>query len=171
MKIKFLSSDSKFADNFLEWRQDPQTIKYNPLAPSNRETLRQRLSSSASDLTEFDKSDAFLWFIDLNGELAGQVNIQNINRMMLTAEIGYTIAPSSRSKGVATAAVRLLTENVFAGTPLRKLIAYVHDGNIPSKKVLEKVGYKQEGLLREHYIVNGIPTDEAIYGILKGEVI
>ncbi len=170
MEIEFVKSDPKFAENFWEWRQDPQTIKYNPLALSNIDALRKRLSSSESDLTEFEKSDSFLWFIKFNNELAGQVNLSNINRMMLTAEIGYTIAPFVRSKGVATAAVLLLTKNAFNQTPLRKLIAFVHDENTPSKRVLEKVGYKQEGLLRDHYLVNGIPANEAIFGILKKEI-
>jgi RimJ/RimL family protein N-acetyltransferase len=124
MNIAFLPADPSFAEIFFAWRKDAETVKFNPLAPSTIDVLRKRLASSGSNLDDFEKLDSFLWFVDFEGELAGQVNLQNINRMMLTAEIGYTIAPAARSKGVGTAALRLLTENAFARTPLRKLIAY-----------------------------------------------
>src|SRR2546428_13840682 len=45
---------------------------------------------------------------------------------MLMAEIGYGIAPEARGNGYATAAVGLVTRRVFAESPLRKLLAYVH---------------------------------------------
>jgi RimJ/RimL family protein N-acetyltransferase len=52
-------------------------------------------------------------------------------------------------------------------TPLRKLIAYVHEGNTPSRRVLEKTGFQAEGLLREHYLIDGMPVNEVIYGLLR----
>jgi ribosomal-protein-alanine N-acetyltransferase len=64
-----------------------------------------------------------------------------------------------------------MTEDAFRQTPLRKLIAYVHEENTASTRVLEKAGYTREGLLREHYLVNGLPANEIIYGILRQEVI
>ena len=90
---------------------------------------------------------------------------------MLTAEIGYGIAPEARGNGYATEAVRLVTHRAFTKSPLRKLIAYVHEDNVASRRVLEKVGYAAEGLLREHYLINGMPVNEVIYGILRREVI
>ena len=73
---------------------------------------------------------------------------------MLTAEIGYGTVAQARGKGFATAAVHLVTQNAFRQTSLPKLIAYVHEDNQPSRRVLEKVGDKVKGLLREHYLVN-----------------
>lgn len=90
---------------------------------------------------------------------------------MLTAEIGYNIAPEARGKGYATAAVRLATHKAFTESPLRKLIAYVHEDNAASRRVLEKAGYTAEGLLREHYLINGAPVNEIIYGTLRREVV
>ncbi len=48
-------------------------------------------------------------------------------------------------------------------------MAYVAEDNIPSRKLLEKVGFQQEGICREHYIINGKPTNEILYGILRSE--
>ena len=89
---------------------------------------------------------------------------------MLTAEIGYLVAPQARGKGLATYGVRTLADLCFQKTPLRKLIAFVHEDNEPSRRVLEKLGFKAEGLLREHYLVAGKPANEVIYGLLRGDL-
>lgn len=103
----------------------------------------------------------------MGNEVVGNMNLHNINKMMLTAEIGYMVSPQARGKGFATFGVRHLTELCFGETPIRKLIAYVHEGNVPSRRVLEKLGYKAEGLLREHYLIDEKPVNEVIYGVLS----
>ncbi len=81
-----------------------------------------------------------MWFLKADEEIVGHVSLQSINRMMGTAEIGYTVAPTARIKGFATTAVRALTEKVFAETKLRKLLAYVHEDNQPWRRILERFG-------------------------------
>jgi ribosomal-protein-alanine N-acetyltransferase len=144
--------------------------KYNPLAQSTVDELRTRLEKSSSNFADFERAESFFWFIQSDGEFVGNINCQNLNKQMLTAEVGYNVIFSARSKGIASSSLRTLTQKLFAETPLRKLIAYVHEENLPSIKVLEKVGYKKEGLLREHYLVNGKPANEIIFGILKKEI-
>ncbi|SQA98850.1 Uncharacterised protein [Cedecea neteri] len=57
----------------------------------------------------------------------------------------------------------------FAEVGIRKLVATVTAGNIPSKKVLEKVGFQQEGTLRENYWLNERWQDDWIFGLLARE--
>jgi [ribosomal protein S5]-alanine N-acetyltransferase len=85
------------------------------------------------------------------------------------AEIGYGIGQAHQRKGVATMAVHLLVQMCFRESPLRKLLAYVHDKNVASCRVLQKLGFKQEGFLHEHYIINGVPENELLFGLLKHE--
>jgi ribosomal-protein-alanine N-acetyltransferase len=49
------------------------------------------------------------------------------------------------------------------------LLAYVHEENVASCRVLEKLGFQEEGLLREHYVINGAAANEILYGLLKRE--
>jgi [ribosomal protein S5]-alanine N-acetyltransferase len=171
MEILIDSADPSLATWWFEERKDPETRRYNPLAPSSVESLRERLSKASSDLAEYERADSFLWIIRSGKEPIGHVSLQNINRMMRTAEIGYGVTQSARGRGIGARVVRLVAQNVFAQTPIRKLIAFVHEQNLPSCKLLEKVGFRQEGLLRQHYIVNGVAANEAIYGLLKEELI
>jgi ribosomal-protein-alanine N-acetyltransferase len=169
MRILFLPSDPKYANEFLEYRLDPITRKFNPLLNQSLDDLKLRLSEACSDLKLFESKDTFAWYISFNDKIIGTATIQTINLRMLTAEIGYGVFAEYRGKGFATQIVQQLTSNIFSQTNLRKLIAYVHEQNIPSRRVLEKVGFVQEGILREHYIVEGIPVNEVIYGILRHE--
>jgi ribosomal-protein-alanine N-acetyltransferase len=171
MNLKFTKSVPEFAELFYEWRQEEEMKKFNPLAVSTVDVLRERLRKSSSDFYEFDKAESYFWFIEIESEKVGHVSIQNINKMMLTAEIGYGVSNTARSKGVATQALRMISEEAFIKTPLRKLIAFVHEENISSVRVLEKSGFLREGRLLEHYLVNGQPTNELIYGLLRKDVI
>lgn len=171
MSITFAPSDPALAEWWFQDRQEAETLRFNPLAPSTVESLKERLSKASSDLGLFDTSDSYFWFVKEDDRIVGHVTMQNINRMMLTAEIGYGISSSFRGRGLATLAVHKLAKEAFSRTSLRKLIAFVHEGNVPSRKALEKVGFRQEGVLREHYLVNGVPTDEVIYGLLRSDLI
>lgn len=170
MQISLTPSDSSCAELYYQWRQDEEMKKYNPLIPSTIEDLRERLRHHNSDFSTFAKSPSYFWFIEIATEKVGYVSMQNINNMMLTAEISYVVSPHARLQGIATTAVRLISNKAFLETPLRKLVAYVHEKNLSSIKVLGNVGFKQEGLLREHYLINSIPQNQLIFGLLKKDI-
>lgn len=169
MEIKLVETSPAHAEFLAEGRKDPDMLRFNPLVPTTLEELREQLSKVSSDWSEFDRTESFCWLIEVDTQLAGHVILKNINRMMLTAEIGYGISAEARGKGIATKVVQMFTRQVYEHTPLRKIMAFVHWENVASQKVLEKVGYKKEGLLREHYLIAGEPVDEIIYGILRRE--
>jgi ribosomal-protein-alanine N-acetyltransferase len=167
--ITFHPANPIYAEMLYEWRQDETMQKYNPLANTSVEALRERLANSTSEFMNFGQAQSYFWFIKFNNEFAGSVSCHNLNKTMLNAEIGYTVITSMRGNGIATEAVQWITKNIFEYTPILKLIAYVHEENLPSLKVLEKVGYQREGLLREHYMIDNKPVNEVMFGLLKSE--
>lgn len=169
MQLELIPPKAEYAEPFLRWREDPITVKFNPLKKSSLEELKTRLLNAQTNLSELESSKEFIWFVQDGTELVGQVSLQNINSTMLTGEIAYTISPTARAKGIGTEALRLLTKQIFRNSQLRRLFAHVHIENLASRKVLEKNGYKLEGVLRQHFIVNGQPTDEALYAILRSD--
>jgi RimJ/RimL family protein N-acetyltransferase len=167
--IRLIPYRPEFLDRFIAWRDEAHSVKHNPLTPVTRaETARQRLAEG-SDLSNLRKHESYRWFIEIDDEVVGSVSIKNISYMMGYAEIGYGIAESHQGRGIATMAVAALVDKVFSESPLRKLVAYVHDQNLPSCRVLEKLGFQREGLLREHYLINGSPENEILFGLLKRE--
>jgi len=131
--------------------------------------IAKMLESEGSDLTDLKKYESYRWFVGLDEDVVGNVSLKNISHGMGYAEIGYGIAEEYSNRGITTAAVKLLLDRVFSETILRKLIALVHDENQGSRRVLEKLGFREEGLLREHYLIAGQPVDEVFYGLLRHE--
>jgi len=85
----------------------------------------------------------------------------------LSAEIGYWIGQPFWGRGIATAAVRALTEWAFATTPLVRLYAHVFAWNDASARVLEKAGYTLEGRMRSSVIKEGQLIDQLMYAIVR----
>lgn len=172
MDITFTPFTPDLAEAYQEYRQDAVTKQYNPLQPSTVESLKERFLKVSSNWADFKNEDinSFFWFVMKDQEIVGTASLGNINRMMLTGEMGYGVYSKFRGKGIATQIVLALTTDAFTYTPLRKLVAFVHEENHASRRVLEKAGYINEGLLREHYLVNGLPVNEIIYGVLERDV-
>ena len=123
----------------------------------------------------YTEQDARLWIakqskeginraIEYDGTLVGAIGVrpgEYENR--LSAEVGYWIGEEYWSKGIATTAVREMTAHVFADTDIIRLFAPVFVGNQRSVRVLEKCGYRLEGILEKSIIKDGCFYDEAIY--------
>jgi [ribosomal protein S5]-alanine N-acetyltransferase len=110
------------------------------------------------------------FMITVDGELAGQITVGNVVRGSLcSAWIGYWVAAHLTRGGVATAAVALLTDHCFARAGLHRLEATVRPENAASLRVLEKLGYRQEGLFRRYLDVAGAWRDHLCLAMTADE--
>jgi RimJ/RimL family protein N-acetyltransferase len=78
--------------------------------------------------------------------------------------------PAERRRGVATSAVRLLARWALTTLGLRRLDLYHFFGNDASARVVEKVGFQREGVLREYVVVRGVGRDCVMYSLLASDV-
>lgn len=86
------------------------------------------------------------------------------------AEIGYgLIQEADRRKGYMTEAIREVLNYGFTVMNLNRVEALIAPGNIASLKVIESMGFKQEGILREHYFTNNRLEDSVLFALLKSE--
>ncbi len=85
-------------------------------------------------------------------------------------EIGYMISePALRGKGYVSEAARLLVDYLFSTKTVERLQATTSVENLASQHVLEKLGFKREGVLRSSYFLNGHYDDSVIFSLLRGE--
>nr|DAD19585.1 TPA_asm: hypothetical protein HUJ06_021048 [Nelumbo nucifera] len=83
------------------------------------------------------------------------------------ADIGYAVAFEYWGKGIATAALKMAVSGVFKDMPgLVRLQALVDIDNKASQRVLEKVGFLKEGVLRKYCLLKGRIRDLVIYSFL-----
>ena len=85
-------------------------------------------------------------------------------------DIGFVITdPQARGKGYASEAVSLLLDYLFAGYPTQRISAITDADNFPAQKLLERIGFQCEGILRRVSFRDGKYCDWKIYSILRAE--
>ncbi|GKE93598.1 acyl-CoA N-acyltransferases superfamily protein, partial [Tanacetum coccineum] len=88
------------------------------------------------------------------------------------ADIGYGLAAKYWGQGIATAAVKMAVKMVLMDFPdIVRLQAFTDVENIGSQRVLEKAGFKKEGLLRKYTLLKGCIKDTLVYSFLSEDVI
>ena len=102
--------------------------------------------------------------------IVATVGFHTISAVSGTAEITYDVAPSHWGLGIATAACRAATLWGFEAKAWHRVQATTVLPNVRSQRVLERCGFKREGLVRNFRLVRGKPTDYWLYSALPGEV-
>lgn len=82
-------------------------------------------------------------------------------------EIGYWLAKDFWNKGIMTKVVKKICEIGFFEYKLIRIEAIVFENNLASAKVLEKNGFKKEGLLKKYLIKDGYTIDVVLYSLIK----
>jgi RimJ/RimL family protein N-acetyltransferase len=85
-------------------------------------------------------------------------------------EIGYLLSEEGRGRGVATRALGLLLAWSFGELRMGRVQALVHPDNPGSARVLVRLGFQREGLLRRYRAGDSGREDRIIYSLLPGEL-
>lgn len=104
-----------------------------------------------------------------DGRLAGHASIESANPAQRSAELGYWVRADRAGRGYATEAVRALLEWGFRHLGLHRVSAFADVVNAASRRVLEKAGFRLEGVVRHRIQSGGAWKDHAMYGLIQGE--
>ena len=125
---------------------------------------------SEDDLAAFVDADGSVQFVPCrSGRPVGFVFLFDIESNRDHAEVGCWIVPEEQENGYATEATALCLDHAFDDRGLHKVLARAFDHNDASMHVLEKLGFKQEGCLREHDYIRGEYHDTHLFGLLASE--
>jgi RimJ/RimL family protein N-acetyltransferase len=103
-----------------------------------------------------------------DGVLSGCCGLNRINEKDLVCNVAYWIRESKIRKGAATGAARLLAAFGHGELGLRRLEIVVATGNLPSRKVAEKLGANHEGIQRMRLKIGDLSHDAHMYALLAG---
>jgi [ribosomal protein S5]-alanine N-acetyltransferase len=105
--------------------------------------------------------------IRVDGRLAGQVTIDNVVRGALrSGHLGYWIDRAVAGRGMASLAVALVCDHAFGPVGLHRLQADIRPENLPSQRLVERLGFQQEGRLRRLLDIDGDWRDHLTYALL-----
>ena len=84
-------------------------------------------------------------------------------------EIGFSMLPSERGKGFCSEAAQIMVDYLFLSKDIVRIQAHADTENVASQKVLEKIGFRKEGVVRKNSFVRGEWRDDYMYSILREE--
>ena len=145
---------------YVEWINDPGFFgEYNPLEHTTKAEMEKNFDTAPPEKRRFfiEKKD---------GTKIGVVNTFPVGELL---EIGFTLIASQRGKGYGTEAVTILVDYLFLSRDIVRIQATTDLRNIASQRVLEKVGFKKEGVVRKSMFIHGDWRDLLLYSILREE--
>ena len=86
-------------------------------------------------------------------------------------EVGCCLVPAARGRGIATEAIRLLTDWSFAALGLGRVQVYVAPENVAALELAERTGFRREGVLRSYWEIGGARLDVIVLARLPGDVV
>jgi RimJ/RimL family protein N-acetyltransferase len=156
--------------NFLIWFNDPEVTQYLSMYLPMTEMAEEKY---IEDLPSRSNTDIRLVIesieIDSNKAI-GSIGLSNINNKDQNASFGIAIGENEYwSKGYGTEAARLIIKYGFEQLNLHRISSSAFSFNERSLRLHKKVGFREEGRMRECTYKNGSYCDEVIFGILKSE--
>jgi ribosomal-protein-alanine N-acetyltransferase len=153
------------------WRGEPSVRRHQPLAEATMAELRSDLARQRTEELYRGRGDRFQWIVLAEGDPVGWVTLAVANWDHGIAEIGYALTTAWQGRGIMPVALTQLLAELFAETPLARLEARCSVENVASQKVLERVGFVQEGRLRSYFVLGEQRIDNLLYAILRRDVL
>lgn len=146
---------------------------WEPVWPADdltRAGFRRRMNAYQRD-TDLGVGFAFLVFRQSDGAMTGGISLSNVRRgVAMTATVGYWSGAAFARQGHTLAAVRVASRFAFGKMRLHRLEAACVPDNEPSKNLLLRAGFQQEGLASAYLKINGKWRDHLLFGLVAPEV-
>lgn len=117
----------------------------------------------------FNEKRGIKWGIELKGKegIIGTIGFQEWSQEHKRADLSYALFPENWGNGYASEAVSKAVTYGFEELDLKRIGAVVFSENKASIKLLTKLGFQKEGVLRNYLYQNGVPFDTNIYSLLR----
>ncbi len=152
-----------------EWltQWEPMRLTHHPDPETNREVFAARCGARERERLAGTQY-AFGIFVD--GAFAGEINLNNVVRgAFQSATIGYWIDKSRAGRSLMSEAVVVLAQYAFEEMRLHRLEICIIPRNVNSRRVMEKLDIRTEGVAERFLEINGVWEDHIRYGITYEE--
>lgn len=137
--------------------------------PKSLEAAREELERYC--IKPFKENRGIRWGIVRKGgsELIGTCGYYDWIKPARRAEIGYDLDPAYWRQGIMTEALRAVLEYGFGKMGLNRIQAIIDSKNTRSLKLVHRVGFKTEGVLRQRSYFRGQFRDDVCFSLLRKE--
>lgn len=139
--------------------------------PMNREQCTELVQTRVGQTFMMADEDSIVLAIERrdNQHLVGEISLIMRSAASRQGELGYLLHPDAQGRGYATEAAARVLELGFAGAGLHRIYARCSIHNLPSWRLMERLGFRREAHLREHVFIKGEWAEELVYAQLEDE--
>jgi [ribosomal protein S5]-alanine N-acetyltransferase len=139
----------------------------NPEAPNSFD-IRGQLRGL---LRQLDDQSGMPFVIEVQGQVQGQLNVANVMYgSVSSAVLGYWVSPEVAGRGVMPLSVALVTDYLMDQVGLHRVEINVRPENTASLRVIQKLGFRYEGLKQRYIHINGDWRDHYVFALTKEEL-
>ena len=148
---------------------DAETMRYWSTPPWQDASPARELLQRDRDA--FERGEALRWGIRRRADerLLGTASLFRFSAQNLRAEVGYILGRPHWGRGYMSEAMNAVLDLAFGSLDLRRIEADTDPRNAASIRMLERLGFVREGLLRRRWIVGGEACDSLLLGLLPEE--
>jgi RimJ/RimL family protein N-acetyltransferase len=163
-QVRLVPFASEHLAAFNTMLHDPDVLRYTRVP----EPVPEKFAAAWAARYEAGRKDGTrhnFAILDADDVFCGIAVAPVIDRDEQTAELGYVVAPGARGRGIATEALRQVSDWAF-GQGLVRLYLLISEQNPASKKVAARAGYRFEGVMRSVYMKPGVREDTEVWARL-----
>ena len=149
--------------------QDPEVVRNTRVPEPWPEGFERQWLQAYTEGVLDGTRDGFAIEDAETGAFLGIAGLVAIEQDANQAEIGYIVVQEARGRGIATRALRLVTDYALGEVGLARVQLLISSDNAPSIRVAERCGYTHEGMFRSLYLKPGRRADMAVYSRLPGD--
>lgn len=143
----------------------------NPETPLYRSGLSPYLAMARTMRREARQGQALPWVITYGGRFVGQLTVGSIVwGSARTGQVGYWIDEAVAGRGITPTALAMAVDHCFLTAGLHRVEASIRPENQASRRVVEKLGFREEGLRRRFLHIDGSWRDHLCYALTAEEV-
>jgi ribosomal-protein-serine acetyltransferase len=169
------------ADTYLRLLEESDAGELDRLVDANREYLalwlpwaaRQTFDETRTFIArtreQVLRNDGFQGAIVREEQIVGVVGFHSVDWANRSASIGYWLSEGGQGRGTMTAAVRMLTEHAISGWELNRVEIQAAVENRRSRAIPKRLGFREEGTLRQAERVGDRYLDSVVYSMLADD--
>lgn len=168
-RLKLIEINEQHVESIYNIFSNEAVMKFYGMPPFTQKDQAQNMIQSFAK--NFLDKRSMRWGITLieTGELVGTVGLNNLLLPGKRTEIGYDLNPQYWRKGIISEAVEVVIQYCFEELDLYRIGAVTFPENESSYKLLLKLGFQKEGLLRGYLYQNKQSNDAFVFSLIKPE--
>ncbi len=167
-RVTLIPVEARTARELWDVLNAPDLRKYQDIPRVRAEEFERQVRARPKALRPA-ATGRFEWLVR-TGEpprAVGWISLRVNDRAPRVGEVGYSLLSEARGRGYATEALQAVIDEAFAAGELDEVQACIVPENVPSRKVLDRTGFREERMLRSGAVIRGRHVDVLLFSLTR----